>query len=249
MAISYPVRSEGRAAFRRILEMAAQFNSFTGALAHLYGYTHPSEFEQALEAFHKSIAATVNDHDARLDQLETLLAPRARIGELALDVAFHLLRTDETGRGLLVDFTDVRSAFEGVSKEILEEAIAELERLGYVTTTSALSHPIRTIHPADDLYLAFDLAATGNDTRADAIQIAGLWLEHDELRSVRRLEEHLGWPLRRLNPAVGALLRIFPPGRRSGEVQPTYKVMSVLVTQDERFRLRRMTQTGSVDLS
>jgi hypothetical protein len=65
MPINYPVRSEGRAAFRRVVEAIAQEIPITGALAHLYGYTHPSEFEQALEEFHKAIAASVNDHDAR----------------------------------------------------------------------------------------------------------------------------------------------------------------------------------------
>lgn len=51
MPIQYPVRSEGRTAFRRLLEAASQATPITAALAHLYGYTHPSQFEHDLEEF------------------------------------------------------------------------------------------------------------------------------------------------------------------------------------------------------
>ena len=82
MPIEYPVRHEGRAAFRRILESLAQFEPVAGALAHLYGYTHPSEFERDLERFHREIAESVNSHEERLTSLEGALAPRAAAGAL-----------------------------------------------------------------------------------------------------------------------------------------------------------------------
>lgn len=247
MAISYPERSEGRAAFRRLLEAASQATPVTAALAHLYGYTHPSQFEQDIEKFHRQVADSVNEHEDRIARVEAALAPRARINPLALDVAFYLLRANTTGRRDLVLFSDLQAVFRDMSKGLLEEAVAELKHLGYVETTSVLSQPIRTVQATNAMFLAFDLVATGNDTRADAVQIAGLWLENDRLANVYELEKELGWGPRRLNPALGALLPIFPQGRQSGALHPRLEVVSVLVTPDERFQLRQIVSTGHVD--
>ena len=175
------------------------------------------------------------------------MAPRARINPLALDVGLYLLRTNTTGRRELVLFSDLQTTFCDTVTEFLEEAIAELKHLGYAETTSVLSQPIRTVQPTNAMFLAFDLVATGNDTRADAVQVAGLWLENDGLRNVYELEKELGWEPRRLNPALAALLPIFPKGRRSGELHPRLEVVFVLVTPDERFQLRRIVDTGQVD--
>jgi hypothetical protein len=247
LAISYPKRSEGRAAFRRLIEAASQATPVTAALAHLYGYTHPSQFEQDIEKFQRQVADFVNDYEERIARVEAALAPHARINPLALDVALFLLRGNTTGRRELALFSDLQATFCDVSKALLEEAIAELKHLGYAETTSVLSQPIRTVQATSAMFLAFDLVATGNDTRADAVQIAGLWLENDRLTNVYELEKKLGWEPRRLNPALAALLPIFPKGRQSGELHPRLEVVSVLVTPDERFQLRRIVNTGQVD--
>jgi hypothetical protein len=97
MTIKYPERSEGRAAFRRVIEAAAQATPVTAALAHLYGYTHPSEFEQARERCLLELVDSASSHEEKLARIEDALAPRARLSELALDVAFLLLRLNTTG--------------------------------------------------------------------------------------------------------------------------------------------------------
>lgn len=247
MPIAYPERNERRAAFRRILEALSQATPVTAALAHLYGYTHPTQFEQDLERFQRELAETVNDNAERLVRLEALMAPRAVINELALDVAFYTLRTDDTGRGHPVIFGALEAAFPSAPKALLEEAVAELAHHGYVTTTATMGHPIRSYRPTRDLFLAFDLAATGNDTRADAVEIAQVWLEEEEMRNVHRLKDRLGWPVRRLNPALWALRPVFPEGRWSREVHPTLATTSVLILPDERFKLRQMVTSGRVD--
>ena len=40
--------------------MLAQGTPVTAALAHLYGYTHPTQFERDLEQFLREIATAVN---------------------------------------------------------------------------------------------------------------------------------------------------------------------------------------------
>lgn len=247
MSLAYPERDERRAAFRRILEALSQATPVTAALAHLYGYTHPSQFEQDLERFQRELAVTVNDHDERLVKLEAILAPRATLGALALDVAFHVLRTNDTGRGSPIGLNALQEAFPGVEKTLLEEAVAELSHRGYIGSSAAIGHPLVKFRPTSALFLAFDLALTQRDTRADAVKIAQLWLDEDAMRSVFQLSARLGWEPRRLNPPLCALRPVFPEGRWSRESHPTLATTSVLVTPDERFKLRRIVESGRVD--
>jgi hypothetical protein len=247
MPIDYPVRDERRAVFRRLFEAAAQSNTVTAALAHLYGYTHPSQFEKDIEQFQRNIAETVNEHEQRLARLETILAPSIVIGSLAVDVAFHILRANNSGRGDSVMFDALCEAFPQSRSDLLEDAAAELKQYGYATTTPGMGHGILMMRPTSAMFLAFDLAATGHDTRTDTLAIAQRWLEDDATHNVFKLSEQLGWEPRRLNPAVGTLRQVFPPGHWSQEIDLTLATTSVLVTPDERFKLRRILESGRVD--
>lgn len=246
-SISYPEINERLAAARRVIECLAQATPVTAALAHLYGYTHPAQFEQDLERFHREVAATVNDHGERLERLERLLKPRTVLSELALEVAFHLLRGNATGRESPVDYAALQAAFAGSETKLLEEAAAELVLQRYATALGALGHPIVQVRPTRELFLAFDLAATGRDTRADALEVARTWLEVDETANVFRLSERLRWEPRRLNPALLALRPVFPNGRWSREIDATFETTSVLILPEERFKLRRIASAGRVD--
>jgi hypothetical protein len=247
MPVSYPERSEGRAAFRRVIEMLSQATPVTAALSHLYGYTHPSQFERDLERFQREVAATVNDHGERLTKIEAHLAPRATLSTLALDLAFYVLRTNTTGRGDPIVFGDLQGAFPDIEKMLLEEAVAELAHCGYATTNAAIGYPILNVRPTIGMFLAFDLAVTRRDTRADGVEIARLWLSEEVIRSIFQLSERLGWEPRRLNPALCALRPVFPDGRWSREIHPTLATTSVLITPDERFKLRQIVESGRVD--
>lgn len=247
MPINYPERDEGCTAFRRILEALSQATSVTAALAHLYGYTHPTQFEQDLEQFQREIAVTVNDHEERLVRLEAVFATRATLSALALDEAFHILRVNGTGLGDPITFEALCEALPNVGKALLEEATAELGHQNYATTSAAMGHPVLSVRPTTSMFLAFDLAATGRDTRADALEIARLWLEEESARNIFRLSEQLGWEPRRLNPALNTLRAVFPDGRWSREIHPMLATTSILVTPDERFMLRRILESGRVD--
>lgn len=247
MSIQYPERDEGRTALRRMIEVAAQATTITAALAHLYGYTHPSQFEQDIERFLKGLASAVNDQEDRITRLEVSFSPRLVVSGLALEVAVHMLRINETAHTDLLTFDRLLQGFPGIDKVAIEDAVAELSVRQYVETSAAIGHPIRIISSGPSLFLAFDLAATGRNTRADALKIAKLWSENSEMRSVVKLSEHLGWEPRRLNPALKVLRHVFPDGRWSKSMHPTFTTTSVVVTPEERFKLRSMIENGRVD--
>ncbi|TCH97647.1 hypothetical protein EJV46_16145 [Roseococcus sp. SYP-B2431] len=248
MTISYPERDEGRAVTRRLIEAAAQFTPITAALAHLYGYTHPSQFEQDLERFQREIAEATNDHSERLERLGARINGQIVLDPLALQVAFHTLSMNDTGMMRAVSFESLQEAFPGDTKTALEDAVAELAHHGYVRTTTAMGAAILQYRPTGALFLAFDRVAMDFDTRSDAVEIARIWLDGDPaLTNVFQLKEHLSWSGRRLNPALAALEHVFHPRRWSQEIHPTLFTTSVLVTPDERFKLRRIVNDGRVD--
>lgn len=248
MTISYPEQDEARAATRCIIEMVAQFTPVTAALARLYGYTHPSEFERDRERFFRDLADNANSTEERLTRLEGFLAARVTVSDLALDIAFHVLRTDNIGwSGNFFQFTALQDHFSSVETPLLEEAVAELKHGGYLAIFATANQPIVCFTPETALYLAFDRAATGRDTSADAVQIAGLWLQDDTLHIIPQLRDRLGWEPRRLNPALCALRYVFPETGWSQLLDASLVTRRVLISPTERFQLRRIVETGRIN--
>ena len=170
------------------------------------------------------------------------------VSDLALDIAFHLLRTDILGRpGNFVQFTALRDQFPAVEIRLLEEAVAELKHAGSLTTKATISQPIFCFTLETALYVAFDRAATGRDTSADAVEIAGLWLQDDTMHIIPYLRARLGWELRRLNPALCALRYVFPENGWSELLDPSLVTLRVLIGPSERFQLRRIVESGRID--
>ncbi|HVJ33168.1 MAG TPA: hypothetical protein VND94_08630 [Terriglobia bacterium] len=228
----------GKAAIRILLEMAAQLTPLTAAMSVLYGYTHPSQFQQDLEKFHFDVAAKLSEQEAKLKALSEFLTKKSTVGDVAVELAIWMLRENSSGRADPIGFDRVVASFVEIPRGDLEEAAAELKAHSY----ASISPPMFRIRPTSELFLAFDKAATGHDTEGDAIRIASLWLDNEELRSVFRLSDLLGWPPRRLNPALSALRDVFPDGRWSKEIHPTLETTSVVITADERYRLRKIVK-------
>lgn len=232
---------------RRLLEAIAQATPVTAALSHLYGYTHPSQLERERDRVLGEIASAVNDHEERLTVLEVLLFNRVTISALALDVSAHLLQADHIGRSIPMTMASLCVAFPDETKANLEDAVAELKSHGYATTTATLGNPIFDLRPTEAMFLALDLAVTGRDTRADALQIAGMWLMDERTHNIHALRDQLGWEPRRLNPPLSALRRVLPPQNWGQTQDPHFVTLNVLITPDERFKLRRMLELGRVD--
>ena len=170
------------------------------------------------------------------------------VSDLALDIAFHVLRTDIIGRpGNFLQFTALRDQFPAVKTRLLEEAVTELEHGGYLTIKATMSQPIACFTPETALYLVFDRAATGRDTSADAVEIAGLWLQDNTMHIIPHLRDRLGWEPRRLNPALCALRYVFPENGWSQLLDPSLVTLRVLIDPSERFQLRRIMESGRID--
>jgi hypothetical protein len=113
-----------------------------------------------------------------------------------------------------------------------------------VKSSATHSHPIRYIQACPDLYWAFDPVAMGTDPTADARELAGRILAEPTLSVVAKFDEAMGWPKRRLNPAVARLIPFVGPNRVSRTNQTLYYTAQFLLTPEDRFRLRSFAQCG-----
>jgi hypothetical protein len=243
--VSAPEENKRRAAVRVVIEMFAQATPITAGLAHLYGFTHPTEMERALEAWREEVSNTLNDHEAKLKRIEALTAPRLLISETALAVAVWLTEQSRDGLCTGVMFDVVASTFADVPKSELEEACFELRHLRLVSTSAAIGRAILSIRPEYALFWAFDSTVLKTNPNDDAVELANLMLEDSSLESIRRLHERVGWARRRLNPAIARLMPMIADGRTSHEIQNQYPTTSFSLISEDRFQLRRFVQDAA----
>ena len=72
------------------------------------------------------------------------------VSDLALDIAFHVLRTDIIGRP--GNFLRSQPCVPAVKTRLLEEAVTELEHGGYLTIKATMSQPIACFTPESALF-------------------------------------------------------------------------------------------------
>lgn len=104
---------------------------------------------------------------------------------------------------------------------------------------------MRSIRPAYRLFGTFDPIWNETDPTADAVTIAQLMIDDSDMGWIPRLHEHLGWPRRRLNPAVARLLEIVATQRASKEIQDRYPSMGFAIAAEDLFELKRFIKSVS----
>ena len=227
---------------RVVAEALAQMTPITAPLAHLFRFTHPSEMERAVASWRGQTSDALNAYDARIGRLEEQIAPRLRVSEIALTLMLWLVDTSESGLLTPLGFEEVLSAFPKTDKDSLEEACHELQNLDFVSLSAALGHSVRSIRPTYKLFWEFDPISIGTNPTADAAAIAQLMIDDNNMASIPRLHEKLGWSKRRLNPAVARLMQFVAPGRTSREIQNNYPTTVFVLDAEDRFKLKRFIE-------
>lgn len=240
--IKSPKEDKAKAAVRVIAEAFAQATPVTAGLAHLYRFTHPSQIEQELSTWRDEITNAVNSHEEALQILALKLQPRLQVGELALAVALWLCEFSEDGLKSIIAFEDIVQAFPESERQALEEACFELKHFGLITTSAVMGRAVHLVQPRYELFWTFDPTVKGTQPEQDAREIAGLLLKDESLASIAKLHEQLGWPRRRLNPAVAMIQTVMKTSSR--ELQSQYPTTVFLIGSEDRFHLKRIAQTG-----
>ncbi len=243
--IEPPKKNPRREASRAIVEALAQSLPITAGLARLFSYTHPPAMDRDVASWREQVSDHLGRHEDRLGHIEEMLTPRLQVGETALELAKWMVKTSDNGLEKDVDFEQLLLAFPDTNREALEEACFELAHLDFVSVSSTIGHAVWSIRPTYRLFWTFDPIWIATDPTADAVAIAQLMIDDRSLGWIPRLHEHLGWPRRRLNPAVARLLEIVAPHRTSKEVQDRYPTMGFAIAAEDRVELKRFIKSVS----
>ncbi len=161
------------------------------------------------------------------------------ISETALRLALWLTETSEDGLHSQINFDDLQTAFMEIDKGTLQEACHELKSLELVTLTATCSCTEHIVHPAYKLFWTFDPYIVGNDPTKDAAEIAKLMVADKSLGIIRKLDNKLKWPRRRLNPAIARLMPLFADDHMTKEIQNDYPETYFIINSEDRFNLKR----------
>ena len=243
--IEPPKKNRHREAPRAIFEALAQSNPVTAGLARVFSYTHPSAMDRDVAAWREQVSDHLGHHEVRLGHIEEMLTPRLQVGEIALELARWMVETSDSGMKERVDFEKLLLAFPEMDREALGEACFELAHLDFVSVSSAISQAVRSIRPTYRLFWTFDPIWNETDPTADTVAIAQLMIDDSDMGWIPRLHEHLGWPRRRLNPAVARLVEIVATQRTSKEIQDRYPSMGFAIAAEDRFELKRFIKSVS----
>ena len=241
--IEPPKSSPRKAGIRVVAEALAQATPITAGLAHFCGFKYPSEMERAVASWRDQASDTLNVHEAKLRCLEEKLVPRLHVSEIALALTLWLVETSENGLITLLSFEEVLSVFPEMDKGELEEACFELKHLDFASVTATIGRPVMFISPTYKIFWEFDPIFLGTNPTDDAVAIAQLIIDDNNMALIHRLHEKLRWPKRRLNPAVARLMPFIADGRTSKEVQSDYPTSGFVIITEDRFKLKRFIES------
>ncbi|WP_141322212.1 hypothetical protein [Sinorhizobium fredii] len=162
------------------------------------------------------------------------------VSSLAKKIGTWIATTSEFGLPDPIGGNDIEQAFAGEEARLVEEALAELEAEGLLTSTALMNAKFPRVRPTLDLFAVFDPVVVGFTPFIDAGELIDLILD-GTMDSVRLsdLHEKTGWAIRRFNPAVSYVISLIEDGRVSGETgSHPYPVRYFSVAAPDRVEMR-----------
>jgi hypothetical protein len=161
------------------------------------------------------------------------------LGPLAVRIGLWIASHSESGFDDHFAEHDLKEAFSEETLDDLAEAVAELERDGYLSTARLLSGRILRIRTTLELYLTFDPHALTHDPVSDVVELVDRALADESMGSAERLHAATGWPLRRFNSAFAYMLSHIDNERVAGRGVPDYPAGAFFMSDRERVDLKR----------
>lgn len=228
-----------RAATKGTLGMIPVAGSF---LAEAADVAMPDPTDDARRRWEGRVSEGVNVLRGRVDDLhERVDGPTVTLTGGAVACATHLIEGCPDGlAGRYVAAEEIALANPDLAMGDLLDGLGELESYGLI-------EPLDVVGGAGCYcltqagYEALDLPIMGWDTAADAREIAAWSLCQGTAVDVAVMNAALGWPRRRLNPALGMVLRQIDPTNVSREIQPDYVTAYFALDNADRARLRRVS--------
>ena len=201
----------------------------------------PDPGDDARRRWEGRVSEGVNVLRGRVDDLhERVDGPTVTLTGGAVACATHLIEGCPDGlAGRYVAAEEIAAANPEIAMGDLLDGLGELESYGLIEPLDVIGGAgCHCLTQAG--YEALDLPIMGWDTAADARDIAAWSLRQGAAVDVAAMDGALGWPRRRLNPALGMVLREIDPTNVSREIQPDYVTAYFVLDNADRARLRRL---------
>lgn len=227
----------GRAAARGI---AGAIPVVGSAAAELANELLPDPTAKGRQQWEGEISDGVNGLNDRVDDID------ARTGKRTIELkggaaAAAMFMIKQCPDGLAQQWTSIEElceAYPDLTKRDLLDGLGDLESYGLIKEVSFIGSPSR-YQLTTDAYETLDKPVLGWDTLSDARDLAREVLAMADSVSVRSLDEKMGWPRRRLNPALRLVVDFIGEGRVSKTIQPDYVTRYFSPSNAERAELRR----------
>lgn len=244
--IERPGKSPKNQTLRRVAKAAAGSVPGAGAvLAEIADACIPDHEAHDRSRWEGEITDGVNDLHGRVGEIEASEDERTVSfeGASALIAKFMIERCQD---GLMQDrvtLADVQDAYPELAKEQLLDGFGELESYGLIESRALINAPTR-YRLTEYAYQAFDGPIMGWNTEADAKAIAASVVRQRASIRTSDLEAELGWPRRRLNPALRMVVNFIDSGRVGQSIQPDYVTRYFSPNNAELAQLRRFAAGG-----
>jgi hypothetical protein len=239
-AIEGPKRFPKNKIVRHAAKAAAGSVPYAGAvLSEIADASIPDREARDRRRWEGEVTHGVNDLHGRVDGLEQPGVRAVRFTGAAAEIATYLTKRCPDGLARDdVSKADLLAEFPQFDRDELLEGIGTLESYGLVTSMEFFNdEAIYTLTEA--AYEALDPPIMGWNTRADAREVAALAATKRDYVMTHELEQTLGWPRRRFNPAHRLIVEMIDPGHVSDELQPNYVTLQFNPSNAELARLRR----------
>lgn len=200
----------------------------------------PDPTARARNQWEQDVSEGVNDLHDRVDDIDS------RTGDHTVELtgataaaAKYLI--EHCPDGLAHEWTTIEQlcdAYPDLTKQDLLDGLGDLESYGFIKEVSFIGSPSR-YKLTTYAYQVLDEPVMGWDTKADARALAREALAMSGTIGVRALDEKMGWPRRRLNPALRLVVDFIEDGRVSKVIQPDYVAAHFAMSNAERAQLRR----------
>jgi hypothetical protein len=232
----------GRAALKGLLGTVPLAGSVLAEAAEL-GLPNPSENER--HRWEGEVTDGVNTLHGRLNELDERSGEHlvTLVGGTAVAAKYLV---EHCGDGLAHDYVQaatIAHADPDASFEEIVDGLAELESYGLIEPLDVIGGH-HTYCLTEGAYEVLDPPLMGWDTHSDARAIASWTLGRESDVEVSALSEAMGWPNRRLNPALRLVLQLIEPDNISRELQPDFATNCFYLSGADRARLRRFMARG-----
>lgn len=210
------------------------------AAAELANEIVPDPTAKNRQQWEGEISDGVNGLNERVDDIDARTGKRTieLKGGAAAAAMFMIKRCPD---GLAQQWTSIEElceAFPDLTKRDLLDGLGDLESYGLIKEVSFIGSPSR-YQLTTDAYETLDEPVLGWNTNSDARALAREALAMPDGVNVPALDEKMGWPRRRLNPALRLVVDFIGDGRVSKAIQPDYVTRYFSPSNAERAQLRR----------